>query len=640
MPNKLIFYILFILSSVNIVFASIVVSPSSWDTTLMQGQSDSKVFIFNQTTENTTSSLALTKTGSNSDYLNFSSTTFSVGNGTTASITATIKVPSTAIAGTYLMKMKYDSSEIPIILTVTANTSSSTTESISGCRLEPFPDSYSIPFVVGASPLTQQFSVLVSRKCTEEVNIKTPVITGNTQTKNGLRPLNLYGGSKLGFIEPNKEGNFEIQIDGSELPSGTYKPQVLITGIYKGEQLQTKISFTIEVKQGATPLESSALLPTYLFSSSDLALNNTYTITAQNLNPNFQPFVEQNEFIRGVKVDTSQGWVYSFQPIKVGTTKLRLSTYFAGAPIGDITEKEVRIAYGSVTNLGSKMCFQFFSPSGKTIDTLSSGDSVTVLVRATNSGGIECSSNDTTVINDADIYKNGVKLSSNSFQVNAGEINTLTASAPGFTSIDKVIVVAFNQVQIFLNPPEAEVGSALTITTNPTNAIVTINGEAYNGNFTPQEEGAIEILATSEGYKQNLLNVAVTPKLTIVSPEIPTKLKLNSPYFLEYNNNFQWAVTYRESKNATESVFAQANTKTIEFIPDKKGFYKVYERGNIISDYKVGSFLNFSIPSFVWWVLAGVVVIGIIIRVRSGRRTSSGEKKGTSYEFSVDDFEH
>ena len=643
MGNKLLLYIFFVLSSVNIVFGAISISPTSWDTSLNPSQTDSKIFLFNQTTENTTTSLALTKTGSNSDWLNFSSSTFSVGNGTTASITATVKVPSTAVAGTYLMKMKYDSSEIPIIVTVVEN-ATATTESIGGCRLEPFPDSYTIPFVVGASPLTQQFSVLVSRKCTEEVNIKTPVITGNTQTKNGLRPLNLYGGSKLGFIEPNKEGTFEIQIDGSELPSGTYKPQVLITGIYKGEQLSTKISFTIEIKQGATPLESASILPTYIFSSSDLALNNTYTITAQNLNPNFQPFVEQNDYIRGIRVDTSNGWVYSFQPIKIGNVKLRVSTYFAGAPIGDITEKEVRISYGSATSIGSKMCFQFFVPSGKTIDALSSGDSVTFLVRATNNGGVECNSNETTIINDADAYKNGAKLTTNSFQVNEGEIITLSASAPGFTSIDKVILTTLNQVGISLNPIPAEVGTQLIITPTPPEATVTINGEAYSGNFTPQQEGTITLLAKYPGYKQNEMSVEVTPKLKIISPEIPKKIKLDEPYFLEYNKPVQWLVAYSEKKNATtSSIFAQANSKTIEFIPNKKGFYKVYARNDVIGDYKVSSlfgFLNISIPSYVWWAVAGVILIAVIIKVKSKGSESSEGKKGASYEFPVDDFEH
>ena len=76
MQNKFLFYILFGLLSTNIVFAGISVNPSSWDTTLQHGQTESKVFVFNQTTENTTTSLALTKTGANSDWLNFSVFTF------------------------------------------------------------------------------------------------------------------------------------------------------------------------------------------------------------------------------------------------------------------------------------------------------------------------------------------------------------------------------------------------------------------------------------------------------------------------------------------------------------------------------------------------------------------------------------
>lgn len=639
MKSLTLFLIILMLPS---VFGEIIVAPSSWDLNINPGGTTTKVFVFSQTTSNTTSSLAFTKTGTNSDWISFNTSTGSVSfindTKTNLSLLATITVPSSASIGTSVMKIKYDSSEIPVVATVQQNDSDVT---IGKCRLEPFPDSYTIPFVVNSPPLTQTFSILVSRHCTEEVNIKTPVIIGNTQTKDGLRPLNLIGGSKLGFIEPNKEGNFDIQIDSSNLPSGTYKPQIQIIGIYKGEQLITKISFTVEIRQGASPLESASILPTYLFSASDLALNNTYTITAQNLNPNFLPFVEQNEYIRGVKVDTSNGWVYHFQPIKIGAFKMRIGTYFAGAPIGDIYEKELRISYGSATSYGTRMCFQIFTPGNKALDNLANGDTLTILVRSSNDINPICSGNNSenTIINNVDLYKNGVKLSTNTFTVNAGEIATLTASAPGFTSIDRVLDIPLEPVSVSFKTPngEIEVGVPLLIITNP-EATITINGESASKNYTFNAEGTYNLIATKTGYKQAEIGVVVTPQLAYITPEIPKKIKINEPYYVEMNKPAKWNVGYMENtKNSTEFLYAEGFTSKIEFTPDINGIYKVYVRKELIGDYKVGGLFGLTIPKWFWYGLGGIVGLFFVYKIAS-RGGGTATESGAKYEFNVDEF--
>ena len=623
---------------------AISVNPSSWDVTTNPSGGVSNTFIFSQNSLNTTSSLAFSKIGSESDWISFNISTGSVSNvndtQTNLSLKATITVPSTASTGIRLMKIKYDSSEIPVVVNIVENDTG--VVSIGKCRLEPFPDSYTIPFVTNSPPLTQTFSILVSKHCTDEVNIKTPAITGNTQTKDGLKPLNLIGGSKLGFIEPNDEGSFDVQIDAKNLPAGTYKPQIQVVGIYKGEQLITKISFTVEVKQGASPLESGSVLPTYIFSSSDLALNNTYTITAQNLNPNFQPFVEQTDFIRGVKVDTSNGWVYSFQPIKIGTTKLRVSTYFSGAPIGDITEKEIRVSYGSATSFGTRMCFQIFTPGNKALDSLANGDSLTILVRSSNDVNTICTSNNTenTIINNVDLYRNGVKMTSNILTVNAGEIVTLSASAPGFTSIDRILDVPLEPVAVSFQSPndEVEAGVPLLIITNP-EAEVTINGEIVGKNYTFPAEGRYNLVASKPGYRQTSFDVIATPQLKLISTEIPKKIKINQPYHVEYNKPTSWRVMYSEGKNATEFMYANGVTSIIEFTPDRNGIYKVYVRNDLIKQYKIGGLFGLTIPKWFWYGLGGIIVLFFVYKVFSSKGSgSSTESSGAKYEFNTDEF--
>ena len=627
------------------VFSAVLPTPSSWDESLHPGGVATKVFNFEQTSSNITTSISFSKTGSNSDWISTNISTGSISNindtQENLSMKATITVPSTAPIGVSLIKIKYDSSEIPVVVTVQEN---ATIVSVGKCRLEPFPDSYTIPFVTNSPPLTQTFSILVSRHCTEEVNIKTPSITGNTQTNDGLKPLNLIGGSKLGFTEPNDEGTFDVQIDIKNLPVGTYKPQIQIVGIYKGEQISTKIFFTVEVKQGASPLESNSLLPTYIFSASDLALNNTYTITAQNLNPNFQPFVEQNDFIRGIKVDISNGWTYSFQPNKIGTTKLRISTYFAGAPIGDITEKEFRISYGSATSFGTRMCFQIFTPGNKALDSLSNGDALTFLVRSSNDNNPICTSNNTenTIINSADIYKNGVKMTSNTLTVNAGEIVTLSASAPGFISIDKVLDVPLDPIGVSFQSPndEVEAGIPLLILTTP-EATVTINGQEVSKNHTFPAEGTYSLVASKSGYKQTAFEVIATPQLKLVSTEIPKKIKLEETYHVEYNKPARWRVMYSENKkNATEFLYKEGFSNVIEFVPDRDGIYNVYSRNDLINKYKIGGLFGLTIPKWFWYGLGGIIVLFFIIKIFSSKGSSSESGgSGAKYDFNVDEFE-
>ena len=142
--------------------ADILVTPSSWTPPdLFPTQSASQSFLFYQTAENTSSSIAFSESDPN-NFLNLSLSTAPIGNGTNVTLVSTLNIPSTASEGTYLMKIKYEASEIPILLTIKKNTT--VVESVGKCRLEPFPDSYTIPFVAGSPTLTQQFGRVVSAR--------------------------------------------------------------------------------------------------------------------------------------------------------------------------------------------------------------------------------------------------------------------------------------------------------------------------------------------------------------------------------------------------------------------------------------------------------------------------------------------
>jgi len=602
---RLEFIIIFILliSSVN---ALISVSPSIWEPQLFAGESDSKTFTF---TSDANISLAFTKTGANVDWLNLSASTLPLNASSSVTLTATIRVPAIATSNSYVMKMKYDSSEIPIILTVKDDEDNIT--SIGKCRLDPFPDSFTLPIVSNAPPITQQFSVLVTKHCTEDVSIRTPVIVGNTQTAEGLRPLNLVGGTDLGVKEPNEEGTFSVQIDSTNLPTGTYEPQIQIIGIYKGEKLTTKILFKVIVSQGATPLEGVTSLPNYIFSSSDLLLNTSYTITAQNTNPNFEHRIEPNEYLFGEKVDVSNGWVYFFRPTKLGKTIIRVYTYFKGAQIGSVTEKEVRISASSPTAFGTRMRFDFFPPAGKSLDSLNNGDIVNFLVKAIDN------ENDTgSVVSNAEVYKNGAKLESNSFAINAGEKITLTASAPGFLSVEKVFEVPIKDVVISITPLDTEIDTPFKIATIPENAVLTFNGELISNDYTPKLLGNFQLIANADGYRTTTSTITITPKLSY--GELPKKIKIGKEFVLEFNKNIPWSIVYTEKNGTAPVIFTQADSNLMNFVPDRKGFYDVYLRNQLIKTYDLTGF------SINWYWVLGIVGILLILYVIIRRSGSSG----------------
>jgi len=601
------------------VFATISATPLVWEVSIEQGSTATQNFQFKNSV-NSSRSIALTKTGTNKAYLNLSNNTLAFTSNTTKTITAILGIPSNANEGSSVIKINFEDSEITIVLNIQNND----VVSVGKCRLDSFPDSFTLPVVSNAPPITQLFSILVVKHCDEEVIIKQPLIIGNTQTANGLRPLNIVGGTDLGIKEPNEEGTFTVQIDSSNLPTGTYEPYVTISGNYKGETISTKIPFKIIVSQGANPLEGANTLPNYIFSATDLLLNSSYTITAQNDNPNYEHFIEPNEYIYGERVDIANGWIFYFKPTKIGTTTIRVYTYFKGAPIGGITSREIRVSASNPAQLGSRMRFDFFPPQGKTMDALEQGDIVNFLVKSINND------NDTgTVIANVDAYLNGVKLTTNSFIVNAGQDYVLTASSPGFQSVEKKVSIALRGVMIAISPNNLEMGKPVYISTVPADATILVDGVLTERNFTASKLGTMQITASASGFATTNMIITITPQLEFKT-DLPSRLSKGNEFTLNVNKNVNWQVLYRVDNSTNNVLFAEGNLDFINFIPDKAGVYDLYINNELIKSYKLTSFSW----SWLWWAV-GIAVIAIIIR---GMSAKGGIKKksSSSSQFELD----
>lgn len=599
--------------------ATIFVNPTSFDIDLFPDE-QRKLKLNLTSDSNVSSSLAFSKIGESTDWIILSHSTISIDNSTPFTLEITINVPHDASPRVYVAKIRYDSNEVPLIMDVKKNETEASVQ-IGKCRLDPFPTSYSLPIVIGSPSTTQQFSVLVSRFCEEEVEFKEPLVIGNTQTADGQKPLGVVGASDLGIKEPKDEALFNIQIDVTHLPAGTYTPYVLVSANYKGEKLSERIPFTITVKQGATPLEGVSVLPSYIFSATDLNLNNSYTITAQNLNPNFQPQVQPSDFFQGDRLDVSNGWVYYFKPTKIGNFKMIVYTTFQGVPIGKPHEEEIRITASNPAQLGTKMEFQFFTPNNKSLDSLLNGEQFSVLVKDNEQGN---------VLEDVALYMNGQRVVDdvNTFNVEGGKTYTLTASLAGFNSIDRAFSVANQLVSLTYSPFELEVGRNVSFITNPINAQVFVNGVEVPKFYAFPSLGNFELNAIAEGYQENKFTISVTEPLVLVS-EIPTKVKLGDTVQIEFNKPLDWTVNFREENSSIVTPYdSGSGEKFISFTPELKGIYEVYARGNNIVIYDLTGF-TFSGKILMWVGITLAVLILLYKGFRGGWFTARKSQKAS-----------
>lgn len=618
---------------------SLTTSPSaiSIEYTLGDSQLADKSITFTNA-DNTSFSLALTKNGTGTGLYNISSSIFEFNGSESKAITIKFGISPDTSPDLYSSKIVYgDGAEfIPVFIAVKAKITTTT-----GCKLFLPSELFSRSIKKGTSPFTQDFLLQVSTKCTSGITITDIRESGQvTVTEQGLQPIRLTGLIPKGNFEKGHTMIMNVEFDVSELQLGDYRSSIIITSTEGDEQLTQKMDFRIFVVGTASALSNNTFstLPSCSPSSSDLKMGQTYQFICNNVvDSNIRLSIDGDalNYLKGISYDNpSNQIIWTFTPIKLGNTKMRTYFTFNGVPIGELKEYDLRIAQTSGGGLGTKLKFDFF-PKDLNIDGLNGGNTFSVLMKAVNP---DAENESGTILNDVVLYKNGVQTSDRSFTVNAGESFTLSASAVGFNSIEKTIIVPFQLISLSYSPLDIEMGKNITFTTNPSDAKIILDGVEIPNIFIFKEVGTKNLVLQREGYGKNTISVVVTEPLRALS-EIPENINIEKEVIIEYNKPVDWTVLIAEN-NQTSQIFVQGGNNIVKFIPDRKAVYDIYVRSELVASYDLTG-LTFS-----WgWVLgifAGLVLMYFAVkyewfkfRGNSGGGKPSERRRVSPFEMDV-----
>jgi len=556
--------------------------------------------------DNETFSMALNVTGDGKDFIQLSISSVNFVGNSTSNLQVTFNIPSSTTPNLYSAKINYFNGYIPVYINVKQP------ENPQDCRIIATPSEYEYSVRKGTLPYTQDFPFRISSKCKDGVEITDLKVSGGILLPSGFQPARLTGGLPKGFHDGGESSSYSLEFDVSELTVGTYTSFVTITGIGDDESLTTSIKFKVTVVGVATPVGDIITPPIFDPIPAELSLNNSYTITARNVNPNIKIHIDPNEYIYGENVDIAgDSWVFKFRPAKIGNTVLRVWAEYQGGQIGEPLTQEVRIISTRPSVGGVNLSFQFFPE----IANLKPGDKLTVLLKDSKNGNI---------VTDAQIYVNGVVLTGNTIDgVASGTTYTLAGTSLGYNTLETTFSISSQGLSVSISPSSPQVGDSITFSTE-SNATIYWNDAVITNPYVANTAGTFSLRVSKDGFADYNTSVTVLETLSFLTA-IPERIKIGEVVGIDLNRAVPWSVIYA-TENSTEvspTLLFSDNTPRIQFVPQEKGFYQLQVNNAVIKSWTVGGF-NWAI---LFYVLIGAVVLFIVIKL-IGRKGSNTEGPG------------
>jgi len=602
----LVFAFMFLISG---VYADIIPDKNYVDVTYYIGGSQPQdVVITLSNDKNETVEFSVTKSGTASDFFTFEPTDFVIQNLSSDTLTIMFNIPNTTQPGLYKATINYEYGEIPVFITVQQQTTSE-------CRLIPTITSYIQRIEQDASPYTEKFNIKVSSGCVGGVDITDVFLLDTTQTSEGQKPIRLSGSQSLGFKMPGETATFTVEIDVSGLPTGTYSPYAKIIADYNGNTISTTIDFEITVVGSASPITGEIKPPTYEIPS-QVKAGEEFEIKAIDVDPNIDVYLFPEEFLTGVSVEeTADRWIWKGYINETGDYTIRITSFYKGGMIGGVYKKDIKVVGVSYSGSSGYLKFDFFPK----VEELGDGDTVNIL----------CRDNKTNDIVNCEIYLNGALIQNHSIVVNAGNEYCLSATSPGYSTLDYCFNITPKELKIIVTPEEPVVGDIITIetrdptTNNPVQSTIIFDGKVFEGSVLVQTEGNHTIEANAQGYTPTKKVIVVKKGIYIMSA--PKEIQLNVNQTIVLSGNATWKVAFEDTETHATTIIAEGNNDRVTFLPQNAGIYRIYVNEEQIRVYKIE---GLKIPQEWLMVIAGVVfaivIIFIVKRMSSGRVRRSG----------------
>lgn len=432
-------------------------------------------------------------------------------------------------------------------------------------------------------PTSKVTSISQGTQKTQNILITVPSDYGKTIT---IQSVDLnptvetisFGDLNLGQVAPGQTIQIPIIFSGVDASPGTYQTTLDIFAIDSSGQVNLpKVSLQLQVNTGINPSIDFSLsdVPTCSLSATEFNLNQTYTFTCSRNNPNYviQPKID-TFYLKGLSVtETSNQYIYNFKAQRLGNTLFRADFIFLNAPVGDPFEQEVRISpSGSSPIPGTTLDFEFYQ-SGKRTDITELGQEETI---------IQIIDNETrSLVNSFELYFGGLKIN-NTINLIYGEEYELRVTSPGY--LDRIINFNVSKIPLVITivPDKSsyKVGETITITTDPENASLLINGIQITSPYTIQTAGDLRLKAVKEGYLPTEINFTTTNGgfYDEVSPLLEDWRK-GKDVFINLKEEGTWEVLFFEKLDGgiseTSSIIASGTSSRIEFEISDYGRYDV-----------------------------------------------------------------
>lgn len=582
------------------------------------GQQPASIPIIVKNNDNDTFSVFTSKNGNVALNFNLDAGTLLFQGNTSATVNILFNVSSPE--GVYSGNIVIDTLSIPIFLVVKPNPSAPT-GSQNNCTITAgFPE-FVTSIKKSIKPSTNDFNFNVDSSCVGGVIVNDIKSVGTILLDSGYEPIRLVGGIPKGFHSAGSSFTISIEYDVTDLETGTYTPAVLVTGQNGGKSVGAQMKFLVTVVGQASPVPQGTSIspPTFDSIPSPMSANQSYALTANNVNPNVKMKVEvtPSDIIYGETTETSgTSWIWKFHPVKTGTVKIKAYGEYNGGIIGIPLEREINIVASGVQT-GTTLDFKFFPE----ISTLKSGDNLTILLLDHNTQSI---------IPNFDLYINGVK-SLNIVFIEGGKNYSIIGSAPSYLSKEYTFIISPKTVTLSLSSGEIKISETLFITTDPSDAVVTLDGVTLeNKTYSTDKLGDYTLKASKTGYFDaiatfkviNPLIVVKEPELLNQDEDLYNELVSGQAFAMEFNKVASWVV-YKTGEDNKEELVQSGEGTTLSFTPSGKGTYRIEADGTTIRTYEIegAKWLKWFDFAWYWWVIVPVGIF-VLLKIRGGKKRS------------------
>jgi|GEM_PF-5053496 len=548
--KKTIFVIILSIFLINLVNASITCSSNSYS---------------NKYDSAPTSQITVTTNCHNSD-LNNSVSFYGLGDFFTISGDTIIGAGSTkgqinillnsGISGENVGYITFTSGEnIKINITIGSNPISTT-----GCRLIELPHTTTFRLKTGETSSSGEIKIKASSEC--------PSLDFNViETTQMSKPMYLQS---KGESIPGKEYSFIIGLDATNVQTGTYNQQYIISGSSGDQVYQKTIPITTVVSLGTTPAVNGTFQLPECTLNSDMVLNSSYKLVCSQPDKNIEISVPYSEFYSGKSVTETEGGIeYIIQPKKVGITTFIAEFKYKGLSIGDAFLKDLKIlpSVGASSGINLDILFYQFSER-KDIGTLSTGET-TILVKDATSGNL---------VPSFTAYLNGKNIN-NTFNLESDKNYELIVDSPNYMSktINFTVKQGSLSIEIYPNQSSYETNDLINITSNVNNTKFLLNDVLITSPYTLISPGFFKLQAVKEGYTTYERNLTVTSSIRYltITPTISEWKKGNDVEML-LNENASWGVYL-------DDVLKYSGTgNMVKFKLEESGTYQVKADDTII----------------------------------------------------------